>query len=325
LAKLLLLFSKLPEDRSFAAEVALTAGLSLKVVGSAAEAAAILDADEPVATFVDVSSRELYQEFEAAIQESIGLFSEKINAGAIHFISSLSLDQVEFLVQSPLFGNYVLRNYHDMKVSGARYGRIIRAGLRSEKAFGLENFLAEGTKIQTVKLVQASQKQGAVEAVRKFLGSANFPARATSVVANAVDEILMNAIFDAPVDHTGRQLHGSLARTTELKLEDKSSVEMQVGFDGHLVGITAIDHFGSLDKQRLLSHLAKIYSTEEYKVRTAVAGAGIGLASVFKSGGSFFFASESHLRTEVTVFFERTENFKDFKDQFRFISTQFYF
>ena len=52
---------------------------------------------------------------------------------------------------------------------------------------------------------------------------------------------------------------------------------------------------------------------------------GIGLATVFRSGGSFFFVSESRNRTEVTVFFRKLDSFRDFKDQFKFISTQFYF
>ena len=69
----------------------------------------------------------------------------------------------------------------------------------------------------------------------------------------------------------------------------------------------------------------KVYTDEEYKVRSSVAGAGIGLATVFRSGGSFFFVSEAGVKTEVTVFFRRTDNFRKFKDQFRFISTQFYF
>jgi hypothetical protein len=110
-----------------------------------------------------------------------------------------------------------------------------------------------------------------------------------------------------------------------MKLEGRHEVEMQVGYDGEYVGITATDLFGSIDKIKLLTHISKIYTEEEYRVKTTVAGAGIGLATVFRSGGSFFFVSEAQVRTEVTVFFRRTESFRDFKDQFRFISTQFYF
>jgi hypothetical protein len=74
-----------------------------------------------------------------------------------------------------------------------------------------------------------------------------------------------------------------------------------------------------------MAHISKVYTNEEYKVRSTVAGAGIGLATVFQSGGSFFFSSDNHVQTEVTVFFRRTDSYRDFKDQFKFLATQFYF
>jgi hypothetical protein len=80
-----------------------------------------------------------------------------------------------------------------------------------------------------------------------------------------------------------------------------------------------------LDKAKLLAHVTKVYTEEEYKIKTSQAGAGIGLATVYKTGGSFFFSSESRERTEVTVFFRKTDSYREFRDQFRFFSTQFYF
>ena len=146
-----------------------------------------------------------------------------------------------------------------------------------------------------------------------------------TVIANAVDELVMNAMFDAPVDELGKQVYVNTPRNTHFELKEKGRVEMYVGYDSEYVAVMATDYFGSLDKNRLFAHMSKRYVEEAYKVRTTVAGAGIGLATVFRSGGSFFFSSESRTRTEVTVFFRRTNNFREFKDQFRFISTQFYF
>ena len=176
-----------------------------------------------------------------------------------------------------------------------------------------------------VKLALSSQKQEAVEAIRTYLEAAKFNSRMATSIANAVDEILMNSIFDAPIDELGKPMYAQTPRSTVFELKGRQEVEMKVGFDGSYVAVTAVDHFGSLDKVKLMKHIAKIYTDEEYKVKTSVAGAGLGLATVFQSGGSFFFVSESRTRTEVTVFFKRTESYRDFKDQFRFISTQFYF
>lgn len=323
MADTLLLISEKPDDLAFAQEVATAAELALVHVKVPRDGAKVIAADEIPVIMVDADSDTLYQEFETTIQETVGIFSDKINSNYIHFLSSKDLEEVEYLIQSPLFGNYVKRNFGDVKDVGEHYGRLIKASL-GPRAFGLENLLKPGTKVQVIQLASSSQKYNAVEAVKAYLLAAKFQTRMATVVANAVDEILMNAMFDAPTDDQGHPILTSTPRSTVLKLEGKNTVEMHVGFDGKYVGISAIDYFGSLDKSKLLSHISKIYVKEEYKVRANQAGAGIGLATVFRSGGSFLFISESHQQTEVVVFFKKSESFRDFKDQFRFIATQFY-
>jgi hypothetical protein len=324
MGKSLLLISGRPEDQAFAAEVAIVAGLSLKTLADPKAAADLIAAEGATVILADTSTEKQYQALEAAIQESVGLFSDKINANAIHFLSNEDLEKVQYLVQSPLFGHFVIRNYGDPKEAGSHYGRVCKATL-AERAFGLQHLLPANARVQVVKLKQSVQKQDAVEAIKNYLLAAKFQTRMATVVANAVDELLMNAIFDAPVDELGKPLLANTARNTALELAGNHAVEMHVGYDGRYVAVTAVDLFGSLDKVKLLSHISKIYTEEEYKVKTSIAGAGIGLATVFRSGGSFFFVSESRVRTEVTVFFKRTDSFREFKDQFRFISTQFYF
>jgi hypothetical protein len=146
-----------------------------------------------------------------------------------------------------------------------------------------------------------------------------------TVAANAVDELLMNAMFDAPVDGSGRPVYNAISRNTAFALEERNAIEMNVGFDGSQIGISVIDQFGSLDRGRLLAHVSKKYSEDAYKLKNIVAGAGIGLATIFRTGGSLIFASENGVRTEATVVFRRTDNFRDFKEQFRYLVAQFYF
>lgn len=325
MSQTLLLLSGAPEDRDFAAQVAQTAGLSLVSTADAPEAARIIDRESPAAVFVDASSEALYAAFESAIQSTLGLFSPKLNANVIHFIVSKDVGGFAPLLKSPLFGSLLLRDYGDIAESGRRYGLLVKRSVGDERVFGLERLLSPGVRIQTVRITASSQKQEAVEAVRNFLLAAKFQNRMASVISNAVDEILMNAIFDAPADELGRNTLSSTSRAASFQLEGRSVVEMRVAFDGSCAALSVLDQFGTLDKAKLLAHLSRDYSRSEYKVRAAAAGAGIGLATVFHSGASLIFATESGTKTEVTVFFSRAENFRKFKSQFRFISTHFYF
>lgn len=324
MSKKLLLISTRTEDQYFAESCAKTAGLVLVVEPDVKRAAAHLAEGEVAGIFADAPNAETARHIEQAIADSVGLYSEKISGNIMHWIGTPELNEVSFLYQSPIFGNFICRNYQDPEVAGRRYGIVLRAA-QADRAFGLANILAEGTKVQVIRFNISTQKQQGVEAVKNFLLAIKFKTRMAVVVANAVDELLMNAIFDAPVDATGKPVYAQTTRDTELELQGKHQVELHVGYDGEYIAITAVDLFGSLDKVKLFTHISKRYAEEEYKVRASYAGAGIGLATVFRSGGSFLFVSEGGVKTEVTVFFKRTDNYRDFKDQFRFISTQFYF
>lgn len=324
MSKSILLISERPDDLAFVTTVSQIAKLPVVSVKRPQDGVPLLSAGDASVIFIDVPSEVKYQEFENVIQQSVGLFSDKISANGIHFLRSEDLETAKYLVNSPLFGHLVIRNFDNPQEAGEHYGRIVRATLDAT-AFGLQKLVKDKAKTQIIKLKLSTQKQDAIEAVKNYLLAAKFQSRMATVIANAVDELLMNAMYDAPVDPMGKPLLASTSRATKIELEGKHSVEMHVAFDGEYVAITAVDLFGSLDKVKLLTHISKTYTQEEYKVRTSVAGAGIGLATVSRSGGSLFFVSENRVRTEVTVFFKRTDNFRDFKDQFRFISTQFYF
>ena len=87
MGKVILLISNLNEDQAFAAAVSQGSGLPLKIEPDMSKAAKLLtDTQDDFIVLADVSTAELYQKLENAIQESIGLLSDKINANAFHFI-----------------------------------------------------------------------------------------------------------------------------------------------------------------------------------------------------------------------------------------------
>ncbi len=326
MAKALILYSSRAEDQQFAMTIAEMTGLEYVHTPELKGAIdAILNYDIG-ALIIDASYDEKFFHFEKSLEEKVGLFSEKVNTNLFHFLASEDLESINHLTQSSIFGNFILRKYRTpeaAKNAGKRYAYVVRAS-QKDRAFGLKNFFGENSQIQTVKLKSASQKQHVVEAIRSYLVKAKYPSRMANVIANAVDELVMNAIFTAPVNELGQKTYDKTPRDSEFQLEGKQQVEVTVAFDGSQVGISATDLFGAIDKEKLIYHLSTVYTDESYKIRSSIAGAGIGLATTFRSGGSLLFVCEKNSKTEVAVVFERFDNYREFKDQFRYIAIQYY-
>jgi hypothetical protein len=328
LKEALILVSERPDDLVFATRIAEITGLKLvQTTDLAVITNAIKEEDIP-AIFLDISSESSFSAFESAIHDQVGLFSDRLNANRFHYISDLDLEEKKFLIKSPIFGNFIYRKYDGPEKAakaGVRYANMLKASLGDRPAFGIRNFFHPKSQVQTISMKRANQKQQVVEALRAYLIKAKYPTRMANTIANAVDELIMNAIFAAPTDATGRRIYEQTPRDTDIPLDGRAAIEISIAFDGIQVGICATDLFGSMDKEKVLGHLSTLYKTEQYKMKLSVAGAGIGLATIFKNGGSLIFLCEKNTKTEVCVIFERLDNIREFKDQFRYILNQYHY
>jgi len=320
----LLYIGKDPVLAEFAKAVASLCLLKPQIEQTAKAGVAFIDQKQPDVILVSSETDKEFKEFENEVQSQIGLYSIKINPNTIFYFSKNDLSDLVALVTSPIFGNIVYPQLNELEKSAHHFSRLIKFVLH-ERAFGLEVFFGDQVKIQSIQLTNSSQKIRAVESVRKLLAAVGFKSRSATVIANAVDELLMNAIFDAPVDDLGKALFDKTNRNLELNLDEKNQITLKIGYDGSYVGVSIIDQYGSLDKSKLISHISKKYKDEDYQVREARAGAGIGLGTVYRLGGAILFSSEVQIKTEVTVFFKNLGSYAEFKNQFKFFSNQFYF
>jgi hypothetical protein len=140
--------------------------------------------------------------------------------------------------------------------------------------------------------------------------------RMADFVANATDELLMNAIYDAPAAAVGGK--DRVARGQSFQLPE--SVELVVGQSDAYMAVSVVDRFGSLNKSKLFQHILKCFKENDYQIDPTVAGAGIGLALTFSTGASFVFTTDIGKQTEVTLMIRKTPKWRDFRNQYRFVS-----
>lgn len=318
-----LLISNRGDDQEFVGSVCQSIGANLVHLPDVAAAVGLMSQNRYLGVFVDVTEPNQMRAFEEQVQEQLGVFSDQANPNFIHLMADEDLSSNRDLITSPLFSNYFRRPVTQIEEFAVSFGRYLKAG-NSVQTHQLPHFLTNPTKVQKIQLTHTLQKQEAVEAVRQYIIAAAIPPRIANLIANSTDELLMNAMFDAPCDEFGRPLYTVTDRNDSRQLESNEVVSLTLGFDGVNFGLSVSDPFGSVDRNKLLNHLAESYRKKEYQLRTGQAGAGLGIATIFNTGGSLIYHVEPKVKTEATLLYRVYPNFRAFRQQFKFFSARFF-
>jgi hypothetical protein len=115
----------------------------------------------------------------------------------------------------------------------------------------------------------------------------------------AAEEMLMNAIYDAPVDRDGKSLFNHLPRTTEVQLSMGQESVFRYASDGVLLAISVEDPFGSLSKDIIVKYLESCYQGNAGVFNKEKGGAGRGLHQLIESSDLTVFNVVKGVKTEV--------------------------
>lgn len=240
----------------------------------------------------------------------------------IHYICDPEdLSILKTIFQSKVIHNVIYRKYHSLEEAAKTYARIINISY-VDMPFGLKQYFGEDVHLETTRFNESREKSIFTDTLSQQLSERGYNHYTVPVVTNAVDELLMNAMFDAPVDAEGNQIYATTPRSTNISLTGKQSVELQMAGKDDLLGIAVSDCYGSLDSSLVRKHIARSLSTIDdlstgFQLKR---GAGLGLSLIQRSGGSLYFCCKKGEKTEVTVFFKRTPKHRDLGKQFQFIS-----
>ncbi len=304
----LLLISKNPADQTFAAHIATMLKWELISLDSSKKAVEAMTAEPYGACFID-SKTQINQELESLLAESVGLFSEAIILNATFFLVNTF---EETLLASPFLSNVIVRSWNDTTVAAhaAIISNVIKAS--TSGCIGAKDLLPQ---TQRISLQHSTQKEEVTQAVRGYALALGFTTRLSWLIANAVDELILNALFCAPIDDLGRYTLFNAPRATSRVLDSQAAIEIEISSDAQQLAVTVIDHYGSMEKSKLFSQATKVY--EELRIRAQ--GSGIGLRSIVRSG-CLILSCEHRVETRATALFQRT-----LRDQPRFIFCQQFF
>jgi len=166
--------------------------------------------------------------------------------------------------------------------------KLIRGDL-----FGAEKYLLWGSQLEEIAIVRASQRAEIVGQLAEKVRARGQSARIASMAMLVTDELISNAVHNAPVDAAGEHYRKDLPRDAELALDERHQVRLRWGCDARFVAVEVTDRFGSLDRDTILNALAR------HDVRDSGGGAGMGLALAYGSCHHLIFNLAPGVRTEV--------------------------
>ena len=159
--------------------------------------------------------------------------------------------------------------------------------------FGLEKYLLWGTDPVETTITRGSQRADVVGYLSEQVRARGQSARVASMAMLVADELMSNAVHNAPVDANGVHYRRDLPRDQELELDERHQVALRWACDARYLAIEVTDRFGSLDRDTILGSLAK------NDVRESGGGAGMGVALAYRSCDHLVFNLAPGKRTEI--------------------------
>lgn len=176
----------------------------------------------------------------------------------------------------------------------------------------LSAYLAWGFSALDIEVRTSADRDVAAARIHEFVGALQVPRRIAEMFAELGDELIMNAIYDAPVDAHGRPRYAA-DRKAQIALAAHEQPAMRIATDGTWLVLQVRDPFGRLERRHVFDGLARGLASGE--LDRSGGGAGLGMAVCHNASSAMFFDVVANRHTEVTALFELDINLREFRTQ----------
>ena len=170
--------------------------------------------------------------------------------------------------------------------------------------FGVEKYLPAGTPVHYARLRDFEGRGRAIQTVLDFAEESKMRRQVRSAIGAVCEELLMNALYDAPVDDTGKPIFAEIDPHDRKDTRSPRPVSIRYAATEHLFAVAVRDRFGRLAKNTILSYIEKcIHSPNQIDRKTY--GAGLGLYLVANAAATYVVNVAYGIATEVVCTFDR--------------------
>ena len=169
--------------------------------------------------------------------------------------------------------------------------------------FGVEKVMPWGVKIYSMLVGDYQEKSVAIAAVSDFAAAIGVRRKYREAIEQALDEMLMNALYDAPVDASGAQVFADVPTKTRISLRMEQKATVEYGCDGTTFALSVRDSFGTLRRETVLKYLDKCLHDDQQIDRKG-GGAGLGLYIISNAATQFVINVHPGVATEALCTFD---------------------
>lgn len=231
--------------------------------------------------------------------------AHKANPGvhSVFMTSETAPSYLTILKNYPKISNIVSRNTEDRTFTLKNILTTI-SKLLGQDLFGLDKYLSWGSEVHEHAIVSSESRHNLIDIMDNHLRQVGVHRSIMGKCNMVVEELLMNAIYDAPVDAKGQSLYNHLPRTEPVHLKPEEQGTFRYACDGLLVAASVEDPFGFFDRQTILDYLERCYQGHSGAQRLSKkGGAGLGLFQIMKTSDLVVWNVAPHVKTEVIVMF----------------------
>ncbi len=174
---------------------------------------------------------------------------------------------------------------------------------RASQAVGPAPYLLAGTPIEERVIGGSSDKDEALAALLADAARFGFSDEKVRRIETAADELMLNAIYDAPRDERGKPLHAHIDRRTPVALAAQAQVRVRWGCDGRTFVVSVADRFGALERATVGTHVQRLLDARSPRLgRSGVTGgAGLGLVLTYSAANQLALQVARGRFTEATA------------------------
>lgn len=209
---------------------------------------------------------------------------------------------IQKLKSLPYMPNIISRNAEDRTFTMKNIVTSV-SKLTSKDVFGVDKYLSWGVEVHEEVVASSEDRADLIARVDQYFENLGIRRTNRDRASLVLEELLMNAIYDAPTDENGKPVFNHKDRKEVVKLGEKHQAKMRYATDGMMMAVSVQDPNGSLRGEIILNYLESCYSGQAGEMQTNKGGAGRGLHQIIENSDLVVFNVRPGVSTEVIALF----------------------